>query len=72
MPLPGISALAFAVSHALQGWKTGIIIFAIGLTMHALVWFTGTLVVAMVVHASYDVMAGIVGAWRVRTGQVEG
>ena len=40
--------------------------------MHALVWFTGTFLVAMVVHATYDLVIGAIGAWRVRTGQVDG
>ncbi|MFI5310560.1 MAG: CPBP family intramembrane glutamic endopeptidase [Gemmatimonadales bacterium] len=67
-----ISAGAFAASHALQGWKSGITIFMMALAMHALVWFTGTVVVAMVVHAVYDLAAGVLGAWRVRTNQVDG
>lgn len=51
-----ISATAFALGHALQGWKSMAMIFAIALTMHALVWYTGTLVVAMAVHAGYDLL----------------
>jgi membrane protease YdiL (CAAX protease family) len=49
-----IAAAAFAVAHALQGWKSMLIIFVIACVMHALVWFTGTLVIAMIVHAAYD------------------
>ena len=67
-----ICATAFAASHALQGWKSGVAIFAMALSMHGLVWFTGTLVVAMVVHAVYDIAAGAIGARRVRLAQVEG
>jgi hypothetical protein len=67
-----ISAGAFGLSHAFQGWKSGVTIFAIALAMHGLVWVTGTLVVAMVVHTVYDLVAGVIGAWRVRTGRVEG
>jgi membrane protease YdiL (CAAX protease family) len=52
-----ISALAFAVGHALQGWKSMVVIFAMACSMHALVWYTGTLVVAMAVHAIYDLLA---------------
>ena len=48
-----ISPIAFAVAHSVQGWKSGVIIFA------------------MVVHALYDVIAGIVGAWRIRAGHVD-
>lgn len=73
MPLAiGVSAAAFAVSHALQGWKSGVIILLMALSMQALAALTGTLVIGMVVHALYDLVAGAVGAWRVRSGQVEG
>src|SRR5688572_4856918 len=36
-----ISAAAFAVAHSVQGWKSGVIIFAMALAMHALVLYTG-------------------------------
>ncbi len=52
-----ISATAFAFSHALQGWKSMVVIFIMACSMHALVWYTGTLVIAMVVHATYDLLA---------------
>jgi membrane protease YdiL (CAAX protease family) len=52
-----ISALAFAVGHALQGWKSMVVVFAMACSMHALVWYTGTLVIAMAVHAIYDLLA---------------
>jgi hypothetical protein len=66
------SPAVFAVSHALQGWKSGAVIFLMALVFQGLVWLTGTLVVAMVVHAVYDISAGVIGAWRLRTGRVEG
>ena len=53
-----ISALAFTVAHATQGWKSGVVIFGIALVMHALVAFSGTLVLAMIVHTTYDLIAG--------------
>ncbi|HEY8713131.1 MAG TPA: CPBP family intramembrane glutamic endopeptidase [Thermoanaerobaculia bacterium] len=48
----------FAVAHAMQGWKSvGVIaIFTAG--FHALVWLSGSLYVAMVVHFIYDLIAG--------------
>ncbi len=52
-----ISATAFAIGHALQGWKSVLVIFVMALSMHVLVWFTGTLVIAMAVHAIYDLLA---------------
>lgn len=54
----GVSAVAFAVAHATQGLKSGVIIFGIALVMHALVEATGTLVLAMSVHAAFDFFAG--------------
>lgn len=52
-----VSAVAFAVAHATQGVKSGVMIFAVALVMHALVAATGTLVVPMVVHGLFDLIA---------------
>ena len=52
-----VSALAFALGHAVQGRKSMAVIFVMACSMHALVWYTGTLVIAMVVHAIYDLLA---------------
>jgi membrane protease YdiL (CAAX protease family) len=51
-----VSALAFSLGHALQGWKSMTVIFIMACSMHALVWYTGTLVIAMGVHAIYDLL----------------
>ncbi|MBI1810234.1 MAG: CPBP family intramembrane metalloprotease [Gemmatimonadetes bacterium] len=61
-----VMALAFAAAHAAQGRKSAVAVFAIALVMHALVWHTGTLVLAMAVHAVYDVAAGILAGNRAR------
>jgi membrane protease YdiL (CAAX protease family) len=53
-----VSATAFAIAHATQGLKSGVIIFGIALVMHGLVEATGTLVLAMGVHAAFDFFAG--------------
>ena len=53
-----VSAVAFALAHSTQGWKSAVIVFFLALSMHALVAFTGTLVIAMVVHTVYDLVAG--------------
>jgi membrane protease YdiL (CAAX protease family) len=53
-----ICAVAFALGHWTQGWKSGVVIFVLALTMHGLVAYTGTLVLAMLVHAVYDFVAG--------------
>jgi hypothetical protein len=39
--------------------------------MHLLAAITGTLVIGMVVHAVFDVGAGMVAARRIHTGQVD-
>ena len=53
-----LCAIAFALGHAIQGWKSSVIIFAFSIAFQGLVWFTGTLYVAMAVHAIYDFVAG--------------
>jgi membrane protease YdiL (CAAX protease family) len=52
-----VSALAFALGHVVQGRKSMAVIFVMACSMHALVWYTGTLVIAMAVHAVYDLLA---------------
>lgn len=54
-----ISALVFAISHYMQGWKGMSLIFAFALAFQALVWLSGSLYVAIAVHALYDVAAGL-------------
>lgn len=61
-----VCAAAFAVAHALQGWKSGAVILVMALLFHALVLFTGTLVLAMLAHLVYDVVAAIGIARRAR------
>jgi membrane protease YdiL (CAAX protease family) len=63
----GIASLAFALAHGTQGTKSMVIIFFMALVMHGLVWYTGTLVVAMAVHAAYDFVAGYLIAREART-----
>lgn len=65
-PAVFLSAMAFAVAHAVQGGRTMFVIFAIALVFHAVVYFTGSLVVAMVIHAIYDCVAGVVAGRRAR------
>lgn len=54
-----ICSISFAVGHAVQGWKSIAVILAFALGFHFLVWLSGSLYVAMVVHVAYDVLAGI-------------
>jgi membrane protease YdiL (CAAX protease family) len=53
-----LCALAFALGHSIQGSKNVVIIFTMSVIFQALVWFTGTLYIAMAAHAIYDVIAG--------------
>jgi membrane protease YdiL (CAAX protease family) len=53
-----LCAVSFALAHVTQGWKSAAIIFFFSVAFQGLVWFTGTLYVAMAVHALYDIIAG--------------
>ena len=57
----GLAAAGFAGAHAVQGRKSMAMIFVTALVMHALVAVTGTLFLAIVVHAAFDLYAG----WRI-------
>lgn len=61
-----LSAIAFAAAHAPQGGKSMGVIFVIGLIKQALVAFTDTLWVAIVVHFLYNVMTARQLAGRAR------
>ena len=52
-----LSAVAFALAHAAQGWRSTRWVLLFGLVMQGLVALTGTLVLAMVVHLLYDLIA---------------
>lgn len=54
-----VSAVVFAVVHAPQGLAGMGYVFVIALLHHALVLLTGTLLLAMTVHFTYDVVAGL-------------
>jgi membrane protease YdiL (CAAX protease family) len=54
-----MSAVAFAAVHAPQGATGVVYVFVIALLHHALVLFTGTLILAIAVHFAYDVIAGL-------------
>jgi membrane protease YdiL (CAAX protease family) len=54
-----LCAVSFALGHSIQGWKMVLIIFAMSLIFQGLVRMTGSLYVAMAVHAMYDAIAGL-------------
>jgi len=54
-----LSAISFGLAHSIQGWKSAAIITVFALCFQAIVWFSGSLFVAMVVHVAYDITAGL-------------
>lgn len=60
VPAAFLSAMAFGVAHAVQGARSMILTFVVAVLFQAIVQLTGTLVIAMVVHATYDIVAGLV------------
>jgi len=67
-----ICSVAFALAHWTQGWKSAAVIFAMALVMHGLVAFTGTLILAMLVHGLYDLVAGYFIAKEAKRLHLEG
>jgi membrane protease YdiL (CAAX protease family) len=54
-----LTAISFGLGHIIQGWKSAAIIAVFSLGFQAIVWFTGSLYVAMAVHLAYDITAGL-------------
>ena len=54
-----IASLIFGLSHVVQGWKSAAIVTVIALLLHGLVALSGTLLLAMAIHAIYDIVAGL-------------
>jgi membrane protease YdiL (CAAX protease family) len=54
-----LSALSFGGAHFVQGWKSVLVIAVFALGFQAIVWASGGLYVAMIVHVAYDVTAGL-------------
>jgi membrane protease YdiL (CAAX protease family) len=54
-----ISAVHFGVCHIVQGWKSVVLIAALGLAAQTLVLAADSLIPAMVLHFAYDAVAGI-------------
>lgn len=66
-----ICVVAFAVGHAGQGRKAIVAVAVGAVAMHLLVHLTNTLVLAMAVHAVYDLTAVAWGARRIAREGVE-
>ncbi len=57
-----VSAAAFGLAHAVQGLKAMIVVFLVGLAFQAMALLAGSLVPVMIVHAAYDMAAGVLYA----------
>jgi membrane protease YdiL (CAAX protease family) len=51
---------AFAIAHMTQGWRGVLATAIIAAFMHAVVYLTQSLYLAIVVHAVYDLMVGVI------------
>ena len=51
---------AFALAHAVQGWRGILATAIIALLMHGVVYETGSLYLVIVIHAVYDLTVGII------------
>ena len=61
------SALAFGLSHQVQGWKVVIIVFFHALLDQLVVYLTGSLYIVIAVHFIYDLIAGFLISARIET-----
>jgi membrane protease YdiL (CAAX protease family) len=61
-----VTASVFGIVHLFQGWKSAGIAALMGLREQLVVGFTGTVLIAIVVHALHDAIAGTVIAVRAR------
>jgi len=65
-----ITAVLFGIVHVFQGWKGAGVAALMGLREQLVVGLTGSLVIAIVVHALHDAIAGTVIARRARGEEV--
>ena len=54
-----LCAVMFGAAHLTQGWKSAGIIGVFSLGFQLLVWVSGSLYLAMIVHTAYDITAGL-------------
>jgi membrane protease YdiL (CAAX protease family) len=54
-----ITSVIFAFSHYMQGWASITAIFGFAIAFHVIVWLTGSLIPAMLLHFLYDLTAGM-------------
>ena len=54
-----LAVVPFGIVHWRQGIRSVVFITVLSVMLHGLVLLTGTLYMAMIVHATYDFLAGI-------------
>ena len=60
-PAAVMSALAFGLGHASGGWRSAILAVLFALAMQSIVYISGGLLLAIVVHATYDLLVAWLG-----------
>ena len=55
-----LCVLSFGVGHMAQGWRGVLGTSVIAVAMHAVVFLTQSLYLAIVIHAAYDLMVGVI------------
>ena len=55
-----LCVVSFGVAHMTQGWRGVLGTSAIAVVMHAVVFLTQSLYLAIVLHAAYDLMVGVI------------
>ena len=61
----------FGLVHAPQGWRNVAVIAGMAAAAHLLVYLSGSLYVAMVVHCGYDLGAGVIYVQLIRRGELK-
>lgn len=54
-----VAAVTFGVADMVQGWKSAAIVSIFAAGFQTLVWLSGSLYLAMLVHVAYDITAGL-------------
>lgn len=55
-----VCVLAFAMAHMMQGWRGVLGTGVIAIVMHAIVYLTAGLYLAIAIHAVYDLIVGVI------------
>lgn len=65
----GLVAVSFAAAHLRQGMRAALFILVFGALLQLLVMVSGSLYMAMIVHAAYDIAIGVVASRRASVNQ---